>query len=70
MDRSASKLLLEIILGYVAAICLAGLVYMIGVALEIAADVFLRDAQDNEPLRISATALGREIANNHGSFSG
>ena len=62
------RLELEIIWGCAVSFCLAGLVYILCIALEMMTEALLDKEQNNEPLAITARALGLEIANNHGSF--
>jgi hypothetical protein len=59
---------LEIIWGCAVSFCLAGIVYIIAAALEMTGAKLFDEERENEPVKITAAALGREIANNHGSF--
>ena len=61
-------MIFEVFSGLVMVLCLAVSVYMICLALEELAAALLDEAHEYEPLKVTASELGREFAHNHGSF--
>ena len=61
-------MIFDVFSGLVMVLCLAVSVYMICLALEEVAAALLDEAHEDDPLKVTASELGREAADNHGNF--